>query len=274
VLKYPWLKADANPEKPRKFGAYTDEAKFLEFARAGQQPRSKSLDAAIMDHADNVAHSVHDLDDFYRAGLIPLQEVWDKLEKYVDVFKAGTTIDPDLIEKHAEALVQLAAIVPTHNPYTGTYDERTEMRAATSTLIHMFVTNVSLGSPTGNAPALDIPEVITVQMKFLQHLVWRYVIENPRLATQQYGQKRIITTLFNTFLDAIETKNGKGKPLVPPAFHKQLDALNECGADELGAKQARLAVDTVGSLTDHQATTLYRRVTGVAPGQVTDLLVG
>lgn len=99
------------------------------------------------------------------------------------------------------------------------------------------------------------------------------MIENPRLATQQHGQKQIITTLFNTFLDAIQ-KGEKGKPLVPPAFRKQLATLQEDGTDDLPAKQTRLAVDIVSSLTDHQATTLYRRLTGVAAGSVTDLLDG
>lgn len=126
-----------------------------------------------MDHADNVAYSVHDVDDFYRAGLIPLQEVWSKLDEHVDTFKEAKKVPPEVIDRHSKALTELAQIVPTQHRYSGTYDERTEMREATSTLIHMFVTNVSFGSTTDGEPALHVPEAITVQMKFLQHLVWR-----------------------------------------------------------------------------------------------------
>ncbi len=142
----------------------------------------------------------------------------------------------------------------------------------TSALINLFVSSASL-APTiaDGAQPLCVPEVIDVQMRFLQHLVWRYVIENPRLATQQRGQRRIIQTLFDVYLAAVRSRDSG---LMLPAFHKQLRELIAEGpkGSYSEAREARLTADIIASLTDTQAVVLCRRVTGVSPGSVTDLL--
>ncbi len=78
VLKYPWMRdlSDPKSKKFRKFGAYRSEASEFNFARQDSNNSDlQSLEAAIMDYADAVAYSVHDVEDFYRAGLIPLERL-------------------------------------------------------------------------------------------------------------------------------------------------------------------------------------------------------
>lgn len=77
VLKYPWLRDFEDPQSNnlyfRKFGAYYTESDDFKWAREGfGETRHKTLEADIMDYADSIAYSIHDLEDFYRAGLIPL----------------------------------------------------------------------------------------------------------------------------------------------------------------------------------------------------------
>jgi dGTPase len=65
ILKYPWLKGQ-NRKKPHKWGAYKSEVADFEFARKICPPQKFALspEAALMDWADDVTYSVHDLEDF------------------------------------------------------------------------------------------------------------------------------------------------------------------------------------------------------------------
>jgi dGTPase len=172
-----------------------------------------------MDHADAVAYSVHDVDDFYRAGLIPLELVPVEFKDHLDDFKKQKKLDITLIEKHESALAGFIKLLPFRQRYTGTPRERGLLRGTTSYIINDFVTSVGLQRKNGRI-MLEVPGEAPVQMGFLQRLLWRYVIENPRLATQQRGQREIIRYLFNTYKDAIE--NPKQRALIPPMFSAQL----------------------------------------------------
>lgn len=87
VAKYPWtrfvggpaldperlprgMRRDADGVDVLKFSAYAIDADDLEQARGGLPPMQQSLECSIMDLADDIAYSIHDVDDFYRAGLL------------------------------------------------------------------------------------------------------------------------------------------------------------------------------------------------------------
>jgi dGTPase len=76
VLKYPWVRDVHDPrvanKRFRKFGSYFADQNWLTFAREGFAGDGQSIEAEIMEYADDIGYSVHDLDDFFRAGLIPL----------------------------------------------------------------------------------------------------------------------------------------------------------------------------------------------------------
>ena len=76
VLKYPWFR-ETSGYRQRKWGAYRSEAEDFCFARAFFEPgdEKKSAEAEIMDWSDDIAYAVHDMEDFYRAGLIPLDRL-------------------------------------------------------------------------------------------------------------------------------------------------------------------------------------------------------
>ncbi len=90
VLKYPWMRAEGEgrpggPQTPRglaparpgegayKFSAYTLDGVDLAEARAAYpaiEPLQQTVECSVMDIADDIAYSLHDLDDFYRADLL------------------------------------------------------------------------------------------------------------------------------------------------------------------------------------------------------------
>jgi len=68
-VKYPW------PRRPglRKFGVYADDLPVFTWVREGAPADRRCLEAQIMDWADDVAYSVHDLEDGILAGRIVLE---------------------------------------------------------------------------------------------------------------------------------------------------------------------------------------------------------
>jgi dGTPase len=78
ACKYPWPRSDRDPVK---YGVYADDLPVFEWVRAGAPDRVRSLEAQIMDWADDVAYSVHDLEDGVRAGLVDLSRLADPGER-------------------------------------------------------------------------------------------------------------------------------------------------------------------------------------------------
>src|SRR6478672_7149199 len=59
AIKYPWIR----PRPGAKFGAYDDDADVLAWIREGAPDGHQCLEAQVMDWADDVAYSVHDVED-------------------------------------------------------------------------------------------------------------------------------------------------------------------------------------------------------------------
>ncbi|HEY0150794.1 MAG TPA: dNTP triphosphohydrolase [Longimicrobium sp.] len=280
VLKYPWSRdtLDPRPENKRykKYGYYSSEGDDFGFARDGFAVRgARSLEAEVMDYADAVAYSVHDLDDFYRAGLIPLDRLIPErdrpsreLEGFLVRWVQRGGIDQATLDAERPQLESFLSTLPVREPYTGTYEQRALMRTCTSHLIQKFVLAARLQRDTGPGNHLQTDTSLQFNIDFLHGLVEDYVIINPRLGTQQHGQRQVIRTLFEVYLEAVQSRN---RAIVPPHFHQELDRAAEV-ANGSHPEQVRLAVDIVAGFADNQALAMHRRLTGHSPGSVMELL--
>jgi dGTPase len=268
MLKYPWLHG-AHPIKKDKWGAYDSDSKLFDWARElGPGPLKKAPEAELMDWADDVTYSVHDLDDFFRAGVIPLDRlVIDTEERqrlYKEVFerrKGQLPADMDDIYLRG-AFDQLLEHVPVKEPYSPTQRQRMRLRFLTSTWIRDFVTCVAVDC-TSSSVSISIPKIRRAEIFMLKQLAWHYVIKNPALATQQHGQRTIIRKLFGEFFEA-GTKRGANTDIFPISVRELLPPLPASSADQ--PQLARLIIDFIASLTEKQAVSTYHRMTGIALG--------
>ena len=94
LLKYPWLRAKRG-KGHHKWGAYRVDKDRFKWARAGWSGKLCSLEAQLMDWADDVTYAVHDLEDFYRAGLIPIHRLFNPAEQE-RLLAAAIARKPDL----------------------------------------------------------------------------------------------------------------------------------------------------------------------------------
>jgi dGTPase len=233
-----------------------------------------------MDWADDIAYAVHDMEDFYRAGFVPLDRLMDEKSKVVEKFVEGTFrrwaidfrpvrshTDEELREAFLNLLEQLRETQQVVEPYTGRPEQRAHLRGLTSLLIRRYVDAISLRQPDrANARTVAILPEAEREITLLKQLTWFYVIQRPSLAGQQYGQRRVIQELFKIFLEA--TESVPSRDMLPIAAREQLeDALTD-GEQDHAALKARVAADVVCSLSEQQAIALYQRFTGVDPGSV------
>jgi dGTPase len=281
ILKYPWTYAKRPPEYPRKWGAYQSEIESFEHATGDPSggPVQKSPEAQLMDWADDLTYSVHDVEDFYRAGLIPLHLLRPKEGKGTDDPERERFLKYVWSRRHRiselkhvseegldNTFRQLGTVhFRMESAYDGTRDQRARLRTFTSGLVNRYINGVSLEEKEGLA-ILKIDELKSKELAILKQLTWYYVIERPGLAVQQHAQKQLIKYLFNVFRNEVKRSPSH---LLPPYYRERLeDVTNREG---IGGK--RVVCDLIAGMTEYQAITLYQRLNGIALGSGLDDII-
>jgi dGTPase len=284
ILKYPWLRAVGAGAEPalrdKKWGAYPEEEEIFRWAREGQSDSdahaAQTAEAAIMDWADDVSYSVHDMEDFYRAGLIPLHQLRAEGDERQRFLEAAI---PKVLEKLArypsgprfsaetlrDAFCRRADAIPVTASFEGTEWQRAALRAFTGELIGTYIRSVRLIEPADpDAGPIDIIPEARSEVLMLKELTWHYVIDSPTLVTRQYGQRQVIRGLFVALMDAASHR--RDWPIFGPDSRKRLE---EAPDDE--KRYARLVTDFIASRTEMEAIALYRRLHGATPDDVLDM---
>lgn len=261
VLKYPWLRDEEDKARSRKWNAYIADRAAFEWVRRGALDGERSLEAEIMDWADDVTYAVHDMDDFYRAGLVPL----DRLHLPGPELAAFQAHLRRAVPKRADELCASAESVFRdflffRAPYSGTQEERIGLRTAGSGLITRYLEAFSLAN-TGDGAGVSIDSNLRNEVDTLKQLMWFYVIQRPSLGILQRGQRHVISELYKIYEDAAF---GGDERLFPALYQERLTA-----APTDDAKR-RAVVDLISSMTEAGAMEVYRRMTGMVAASVSD----
>lgn len=270
LLKYPW-KYGGNPQYPKKWGAYESEDRDFRFARAlVNVDFVRTAEADLMDWADDVTYSVHDLEDFYRAGRIPLhllanrRDDRERRDFFDDVFQRRAD-DGGIWKKFSredleEAFTDLVVTTFTiTKAYTGTKEQRAKLRSFSARLIHRFIEGIKLRCPDSRDPSRT--ERVSEQDKevaMLKELTWTYVISAPSLAASQRGQKEVISKLFEILIDA--AMHQEKRAILPVYYKEQIEA------SQSEEETRRLVTDLIAGMTEQQAFAMYQRLAGISYG--------
>ena len=153
-------------------------------------------------------------------------------------------------------------------PYQGTHRHRASLRSFTASLIGKYVNAISFDTPAGGDWEMRIDSRAEKQVTMLKQLIWHYIILDPSLGTQQYGQRRMIRELFEIFYEAaIGGRSGTNWGVLPKAYQEELDQTN------INRERTRIVTDIIASMTEQQVVSMHQRLTGVSPGTVRDRLI-
>jgi len=272
ILKYPWLRDEEADGRWNKWGAYSDsDRKAFEWTRIGYPDGERSLEACLMDWADDVTYAVHDMDDFYRAGLIPLERLGAaksselaRFKSYLEESVANSAEEAKRLARAADGL--FGGIVSFDLPFGGRTDERVGLRRLGSRLIGIYIAAPRLThSGSGGKVNFEIDNDVVDQVRVLKQLTWYYVINRPSLSVIQRGQEQVIESLFEMYREAVE----KGEPhLLPPLSAERIEkARGE-------ASQERVIIDLIAGMTESEAFEIYRRRLAMTRGSVLTQVAG
>jgi dGTPase len=265
ILKYPWLRETGPGKYSEKWGAYHTERADFEWAReTALSGKVKSAEAELMDFADDIAYSVHDAEDFYQAGRIPLDRLIKDDEEKERFFENAFArwgeqreVSRKACQQALDHLLSLYSLGITE-PFGGKREQTSRLRQVSSTLIDRFIRGITLTPGAQRTVAID-PQVET-EIRVLKEMTWVYVINNPSLASQQHGQRRVIRELFEIFIDAVEGKNPHH--LLPLACREHLETIR--GTETEAQEKVRVVLDLIAGMTELQAIEMYRRLAGIS----------
>jgi dGTPase len=247
ATKYPWPKASDSP----KYGVYDDDVEVFGWLREGAPENHRSLETQVMDWADDVAYSVHDLEDGIVAGLIPL----DGIDPAAVTELAAAVYSEAAKSELDEALVELRRQPWWPTAYDGTSSSQIALKAATSTLIGRFCaaaeqqTRATYGDgPLSRYDAdLVVPDQTRAECAVLKAITACYVMNRSGVAMVQERERQIVAELVVRLADLAPG------PLTPPYAEAWHDA-----ADDVA--RLRVVVDQVAGLTDAAAAGLHQQL--------------
>lgn len=266
-LKYPWL-VGQNPDKPLKYGVF--RAEIGEFS-ALQMPTGfgQTIEAQIMDWADDVAYAVHDFQDFAAAGLIPVSFFRSISPEGLKSHLAQIAPDLNPSEMTLRRLSQtvFGLLPPTEKTIGGLHSKaHAALRSWASMLIARYSAEELDVTVSRTGCSLNMPEPIVSEVKVLQQITYHYAINAPQLKVRQMGEMRAIETIFRALV-RIERSGDTAQPKLNEQFVSE-EALGRASKD--GA--VRVACDIISSLTDSQALALHRRLSGYSDGSILESL--
>lgn len=254
--KYPWGLADASqpdgthadgtPRVVVKFGVYGDDQPVFDWLRAGVEGRRRCLEAQVMDLADDVAYSVHDVEDGIVAGRLDLTRLdraalWETVRAWYLPAADDTTLDAALDDLQAVDSWPRA-------PYDGSRRSLAAIKNLTSDLIGRFCDSVQRATfaATDGAPLvrhradLVVPGRTEVEVGVLKGIAAHYVMKADDRVALMGRQRELVAEL-------VEGLWARGRDGLDAVFVADWDD----AVDD--AARRRVVIDQVASLTDASA---------------------
>lgn len=241
-------------------GYYATDHELVEaIARSTGSGQQRSPECQIMDVADDIAYSVHDIEDSLQAGLItladfhrfPAQGLLPEVNAALGAWQR--TVDAETV---GAVLTDIATQLDALEQRAG----RAAHKMLTRDLISAFASTVEI-QPTGR---IDAAFSERLRIEVLKAFESHKVIRNPRVATLGYKGQTVLARLFEV-LD-------RGRESVGLLPEEQAERYQHAlgGGDEAARK--RVICDFLASMTDSSAMRFYSRLFVPGQGSFSDML--
>lgn len=276
VAKYPWSprvdarqlhRADGVPRGIHRAGADYDVFKYstyfvdeadLDQARTevDAPPLRQTVEGAVMDISDDIAYSVHDIDDFYRAGILDHASVTAEFHGWLDDVPSWAAADArDLAGSGAPgaALERLRRKIDRDDPwiaeddafydavwavnaelvdallirpFDGSLALERELAAFTGRWIRGFVDSVSpVVSESLRTGPVSLGTAAWHRVEILKFLHRQFVLSRPDLAIQQRGLSTVISRTVRALIEWMEDERDRKR--VPRRLHELIALAHE-----------------------------------------------
>lgn len=263
TLKYPWLACDAGSPGTvaGKYGCYDEDAALFAWIRQGAPAGRPCLEAQVMDWADDIAYSVHDLEDGLHSGLITLAGLDDPGQRrevaeltLADYCPPGSVTAGEL----TEVFDQLLAMDFWPEAFDGEPGTAAAVKHLTSELIGRFcdaAEQATCAGPARRGPFtrysvdLDVPRRQRLECALLKGVTAHYVMGRAGAAVAQARERQVLTELAQALAE-------QAPAALDPMFRAEYSAAGSAAA------RLRVVVDQVASLTDTSALAWHAELCG------------
>jgi dGTPase len=256
--KYPWRRGAGEAGdvagSAAKFGVYADDLPVFEWFRDGRPDGERCIEADVMDWSDDVAYSVHDVEDAIASGRLDVRRLRDRTDVDSVLAVATGLYAADLgVDALGAALERVLASGAVPTAYDGSRVDRAALKDMTSRLIGRFVHGVEVatrerhgGGPlTRYAADLVVPDDTRAECAVLKAVAAHFVMHAQERVDVLTRQREVVADLVTGYQE-------------DPVGRLDPDLLGDWKAAGDDAETLRVVVDQVASLTDVRAEYLHR----------------
>ncbi len=194
-----------------------------------------SLEAMIVDHADEIAYISHDIDDGIQYGLIGFEDILEnELVEFIDArVRAERLVRGTKLHRYRFVGMLISHLV-------------TELIASSRPRIPDASKILCRTIPASEPAPIAFDASLATQIKKLKKIMYEKLYRHERIVSKMHAGKECIKKLYSAF--------GEDKDLLPKKYREKMGE----------EKPERIVADYIAGMSDRYALKRYREIYGLA----------